>query len=237
PMGVVRRKPRQAITEAVAILRGLLAGERIDVEGEIVSFRGGSLNFKARPLSIYVAARAAGMLATAGAVADGVILGPYASREALEYAVGVADSARDNGERARPRMVARVDVCIAHSRDRAREAVRTIVALPAWVSYPNLGYTEALGIALPDELLLLLGRRDYGDIPAAGRLLPPEMIDHFAVAGTEDDVAARLAEILPLVDELIVHPVASRDADLDEVTESVASLWLSLNAVPTGSRS
>src|SRR5579864_1051446 len=53
PMGVVRRKPARALVEAVAILRGLLAGERVTTEGEVLSFRGGSLNFPSQPLPIY----------------------------------------------------------------------------------------------------------------------------------------------------------------------------------------
>lgn len=229
PMGIVRRRPTQAIAEAVAILRGLLAGERVELEGEVVSFRGGSLNFRPRPLPIYVAARASGMLATAGRVADGVILGPYASRQALEYAIGVAAPSTEASDRPRPRIVARVDVCVAATREEARRRVRTMVALPVWVSYPNLGYAEALGIQLPDELTALVARREYGDIPAAGELLPAEMIDHFAIAGTDADVRDRLRDILPLIDELIVHPVASSDADVDQVAEAVASIWRSLN--------
>lgn len=233
PMGVVRRRPTTAMTEAVTILRGLLAGKRVDFEGEVLSFRGGSLNFDApSTLPIYVAARARGMLATAGAIADGVILGPYASAPALRYAIGIADSTRNGA--ARPRIVARVDVCIAARRETAEESVRTMVALPAWVSYPNLGYVEALGIGLPPDLLQLLARREYGDIPAAGRMLPREMIEHFAIAGTEKDVATRLLEICPLVDELIVHPVGSPDADADDVAESVAGMWSSLNTTVTG---
>jgi 5,10-methylenetetrahydromethanopterin reductase len=230
-MGVVRRRPTKAIEEAVAILRGLLAGERVELEGEVVSFHGGSLNFASRPLPIYVAARAEGMLSTAGAVADGVILGPYASREALEYAIGIAE-AKCKG--VRPRMVARVDVCIAPTRDVAREAVRTMVALPVWVSYPNLSYVDALGISLPDELLQLIARREYGDIAEAGRMLPPEMIDHYAIAGTEEDVEQRLREIRPLVDELIVHPVAAPGGAVGGVADSVASMWSSLNNLPPG---
>ncbi|HUZ81987.1 MAG TPA: LLM class flavin-dependent oxidoreductase [Gaiellaceae bacterium] len=231
PMGVVRRKPTKAIAEAVTILRGLLAGERVELEGEVVSFRGGSLNFASRSLPIYVAARAEGMLATAGAVADGVILGPYASREALEYAIGVADSKREG---TRPKMVARVDICIAPTREAAREAVRTMVALPVWVSYPNLGYVDALGIRLPDELVQLIARREYGDIPRAGQLLPPEMIEHYSIAGTQEDVAERLRDIRPLVDELIVHPVAAEGGTVSDVADAVAPMWSSLNTAAKG---
>src|SRR5579859_774461 len=65
PMGVERRHPARAIPEAVAIVRSLLAGERVDFAGEVMSFRGGSLNFETRELPIYVAARGRRMLAAA----------------------------------------------------------------------------------------------------------------------------------------------------------------------------
>ena len=35
------------------------------------------------------------------------------------------------------------------------------------------------------------------------------MFHHYAIAGTEEQVAGRIAEIVPLIDELIVHPVGS----------------------------
>jgi alkanesulfonate monooxygenase SsuD/methylene tetrahydromethanopterin reductase-like flavin-dependent oxidoreductase (luciferase family) len=174
-----------------------------------------------------VAARAEGMLATAGRVADGVILGPYASRAALEYAIGIARPGNGAAGGPRPKLVARVDICIAGSAEEAQERVRTMVALPVWVSYPNLGYVDALGIRLPDELLELIARREYGDIPAVGRLLPDEMLYHYAIAGTEEQVAERIGEILPLIDELIVHPVGSADSDVVDVTERVAAIWSS----------
>lgn len=227
PLGVRRRQPGQAMTEAVAILRGLLAGEPVDLSGEVISFHGSGLNFRATPLPIYVAARGRRMLGTAGAIADGVILAPFASEPALAHAstlvrTGAAAAGRGDGG---PRLVARVDVCIARQRAAARAAVRYFVALPVWVSYPDWGYAEALGVELPDELRTLISRRDYGDIAAAAKLLPEAMIDHFAVAGTEADVADKLVRIGRVVDELIVHPVPSDDWGVDGVIERVAQLW------------
>lgn len=225
PMGVTRRRPTRAIADAVAILRGLLAGERVDHDGEVISFRGGSLAFPSGPLPVYVAARGERVLATAGAVGDGVILGPFASREALEYAIGIAAAGAQRAGRPRPRMVARVDVCVGRTREEARDAVRYFVALPLWVSHPNWRYAEALGIRLSDELDRLMARRDYRDIHAGGALLPPEMIDHFAIAGTAEEVAERIRSLLPLVDELIVHPVAAPGIDVDAMTDRVAEVW------------
>jgi len=227
PMGTQRRHPSRALPEAVTILRRLLAGEQVDFEGTVLSFRGGRLNFTTSSLPVYLAARGQRMLRMAGGIADGVIMAPFASEQAIAFAVekvreGAHAAERHAGE---PRVVARVDVCIARQREVARRAVRYFVALPVWVSYPDWGFVEALGIRLPDDMRGLIARREYGDIAAAGELLPEAMLDHFAVAGTEDDVAAHLDRIARIVDEVIVHPVASPDWDVDAVIDSVARIW------------
>jgi hypothetical protein len=53
------------------------------------------------------------------------------------------------------------------------------------------------------------------------------MLEHFAIAGTEAQVAERIRAILPLIDELIVHPISSSGFDTDEVAELVAEIWSS----------
>ena len=222
PMGVRREHPVQALTEAIQILRGLLGGERVDVAGAVVSFRGGRMNFPTSPLPIYVAARGRRMLRAMGAVADGVVMAPFASAAALDHATGLV------GRRDGRSLVARVDVCIAGTREAARQAVRYFVALPVWVSYPDWGYVEDLGIALPGALRKLVARREYGDIAAAAEMLPEAMVDHFAVAGTEAEVASQLASIAARVDQVLIHPVASPDHDVDAVIEGVARIWRSL---------
>jgi 5,10-methylenetetrahydromethanopterin reductase len=238
PMGIERRRPARAIREAVSILRPLLEGERVDVGGEVISFRGGRLELPSAPLPVYVAARGDQVLAAAGAVADGVIMGPFASPPAIARASGVVRQGAERAGRAAPRLVARVDVCIGATMEEAARAVRYFVALPVWVSHPHFGYAEALGIELPESLRELVARREYGDIARAGELLPPAMIEHFAIAGTEEQVARRLVEVLPLVDELIVHPVASPSLPVDDVIERVAAIWAKVRTSHTegGSR-
>lgn len=223
PMGVERRRPVRALPEAVRIMRGLLAGERVDVEGDVLSFRAGNLNFPARQLPIYIAARGRRMLATAASIADGVIMAPFASPRAVGKALE-AIRAGAPGSAALPLVAVRVDVCLARTGAVAQEAVRSFVALPLWVSYPDWSYAETLGIQFDDDLRELIARRDYSDIPAAGRLLPPSMVEQFAVAGTEEDVARRLTELAGVADEVIIHPVASPDFTRAEVTRSVARI-------------
>jgi len=62
-----------------------------------------------------------------------------------------------------------------------------------------------------------MDQRDYRDIGVAAPLLPESMLDHFAIAGTPDEVETRLRELAPLVDQLIVHPVAAPDWEHDRI--------------------
>lgn len=235
PMGVVRRHPAKALAEAVTILRGLLAGEPVQVAGDVVSFDGPGLNFQTHSLPIYLAARGRRVLATAGAVADGVIMAPFASPEAVAYATEIVRrGARDAG-RDTPHVIARVDVAIEDDLAAARRAVRYYVALPLWVSFPDWGYAAALGVEIPAPLHELLSRRDYRDIGAAAEMVPEAAVDHFAIAGTEDAVAARLTGLLPLVDGVIVHPVAPPEGDVDVTTERIARVWHRVLAGASGS--
>lgn len=230
PMAVQRTRPARALPEAIQIIRGLLRGERVDFEGEVLSFRGGSLNFKPlRELPVYVAARGERVLASAGAVADGVIMAPFASPQALGYAAGLVRRGAERAGRPCPKLVARIDICFGRTTAEAREAVRYFVALPLWVSYPNWAYVQAMGVEIDSaELRSLMDQRDYRDIGLAAPLLPESMLDHFAIAGTPDEVETRLREVAPLVDQLIVHPVAAPDWEHDRIVAEVARIWAAL---------
>jgi 5,10-methylenetetrahydromethanopterin reductase len=227
PMGVERRKPAIALREAVTVVRRLLAGETVTLEGEVIRFRAGRLNFRTRPdIPIFIAARGRRVLETAGEVGDGVMIAPYASEPGLRHALGLIErgAARAGRRLADVHTIARVDVCIARDRAAARDAVKRMVALPLWVSYPDLGYLKPLPpVALPPELHAILARRDYNLIPEAARLVPDELVEHLAVAGTLDDVIAQARAIVATgVDQITVHPVAPPGGDAVDVARQFA---------------
>jgi alkanesulfonate monooxygenase SsuD/methylene tetrahydromethanopterin reductase-like flavin-dependent oxidoreductase (luciferase family) len=129
-------------------------------------------------------------------------------------------------------MVVRVDVCIGRTATEARDAVKYFVTLPLWSSYPDFGYVEDVGIEVPEGTREILARRDYGAIGEAVASVPPEMIDHFSVAGTREQVLDRLGSLSHLADEVIIHPVRSASVDLDEVITIVADAWHATAAPP-----
>ena len=88
-MGIPYSNPRSTMEEAVAIIRDLLAGERVTLtEGR---FRLGNVHLETKPiqkkLPIYLAAIGPKALRLAGAIADGVLLNAYTSTGYVRYAV------------------------------------------------------------------------------------------------------------------------------------------------------
>lgn len=227
-MAVRRERPTTAVAEAVTLVRRLLRDERVDFQGRTVTFRDARLHFRPRPdIPIYVAARARRMLATAGAVADGVIVAPYASPPGLRFALEQIrrGAARAGRSTATLDVAARVDVCIADDAAAARAAVKPAVALPMWISYPNLDYLQPLGLPPPPAPLLeILSRRQYDLIPDAARHVPDAYVAHLAVAGTVAQVREQVRQIVAAgVTQLLVRPVAAPGQDLLAVLHLLAA--------------
>ncbi len=199
-MGIERVRPARAIREAVQLINRLTRGERdVTLEGELIRFRGGHLGFTPlRPVPVYVAGRGPKVLEAAGEVADGVVIGSFASERGITWALDhVARGARRAGRRLED--LARVSwlyTSIAADGRQARELVRKGVAVAMWGSREILG---EIGVSLPPAVLRFMEERHYRFEPALlaelARLLPEELLDAFSVAGTAEEVAAKLVRI------------------------------------------
>jgi 5,10-methylenetetrahydromethanopterin reductase len=165
----------------------------------MVRFEGGHLGFRpARRLPVWVAGRGPGVLEAAGAVADGVVIGSFASERGIGWGLEqVARGARRAGRRLED--LARASwlyTAVSPDGRQARDRVRTGVAVAMWGSREVLG---EIGVRLPPAVLAFMDAHAYRYEPALlaelARLLPDELLDEFAVAGTADEVAAKLTRI------------------------------------------
>jgi 5,10-methylenetetrahydromethanopterin reductase len=196
---IPRTKPAVALREAVALMRALWAGEEVTVDGEVISFTKGRLNFTARAdIPIYIAGRGPKILELAGEIADGVIIGALASPSTLGYAMAhVEEGRRRAGPRARLReRVLWLHTAISGDGQAARDAVRRIVVGVLISSLPVL---DRLGVTLPASLRERLGRITYGvqspEMIEAAALVPDDVLGHFTMAGDGDFCRRRVAEL------------------------------------------
>ena len=198
-MGIPRDRPAVALREAVAIVRGLLAGETVDFEGRLFRVNGLKLSFPARTgIPILIASRGDHVLTAAGECADGAMVATYATPAGLAHALGkIAAGRTRSGRAAEPfTVISRVDGWIDRDGDRARNSLRSMVARLLTASYPDRSFARAAGVEIPAALEEVCARRNREEAAAAAGLVTDELLDAFTWAGTAEQVAEKVAAVI-----------------------------------------
>ena len=224
-MVVIGGGPAKAIRESIELINRLTSGEQgVSLSGDIIQFGPGQLDFlPARRTPIYVAGRGPRVLEAAGAMADGVVVGSYATREGIEWALSQAA----RGARSAGRCLDTVDkvswlyTCVAKDRQAAQQAVRTGVAVAVSGSRNIL---EQISVELPPAVLDHMDahgyRFDRSSLAQLGALLPEELVARFSVAGTVAEVIEQLGTIKDLgMGQAALWPFPADGTSLTELVE------------------
>jgi 5,10-methylenetetrahydromethanopterin reductase len=225
-MGIERRKPATAIKETIQIIRGLLRGETVTFEGEVRNIKAGRLNFKPRAdIPIIVASRGDSILRVAGEVADGAMIATYAEPVGVRFAMSLVEKGAKQAGRD-PRevtIISRVDACISKDRRQAIEAVKPMIGVFLWTSYPDRQFVHRVGLEVPAELEKIIAKRDYNLMAEYAHLIPDEFADKFCWAGTAEDVAQKVAAITKLgIDHITFNPLPPKGGDVVETIREFA---------------
>jgi 5,10-methylenetetrahydromethanopterin reductase len=188
------------VREAHQAMRAFLDDGRVDFDGRFFSYRG--VFSTARPVAPHVPLLIGAMggpltFRLAGQLADGVYAACSFSAEALRY---IVDNVRRGAEKASRdwrslELCASLTSAISEDGESARIAARTKAAfyLPSMprplIERHGVPFTEVQPI---NEAFA------RGDVATALRLTPPELADRFCIAGTPEEVAAKLkTDVLP----------------------------------------
>jgi 5,10-methylenetetrahydromethanopterin reductase len=164
----------------------------------------GRLEFGNGPIPIYVASRGPRMLELAGEVADGVMIGGYATPPGFRWALrhveaGIAGSGRQASD---VRRLAWLYTSLDPDPEKARAAVRPIVLASMMTSRDVLG---DIGVELPPRLREELDSRSWKlsrqDLVELSGRLDPTLVMAFSLAGDAAECAERLVTLV--VDESI----------------------------------
>jgi 5,10-methylenetetrahydromethanopterin reductase len=200
-LGIARAKPLAAMAESIEIIRRLLAGERVSVHGKVFVAEHAQLQFSPRPtIPIVLATRGERMLQLSGSLADAVMIATYARPEGVRYALdlvrqGAEQAGRDIKDVG---LISRVDACVWPDSRIARDAVKPMIAGFLMASYPDRGFVHQMGLEVPEELETILAEKNEARAYGAWQLVPEEFVDAFTWAGTPDEVARQVAEIIKL---------------------------------------
>jgi 5,10-methylenetetrahydromethanopterin reductase len=201
-MGINRIKPAKAIKEAIIVIKRLWKGETIDFDGEVIQCTNCKLNIlPPRPdIPVIVATRGNYVLQAGGEVADGVMIATYAEPRGIQHALSMVSLGAEKGGRTLDdvEIISRVDACVSRDRNVAIEAVKPMVGVFLWTSYPDREFVHKVGLTVPDELEEIISKRDYNLMALNTHLIPDEFVDKFCWAGTSEEVSKKVAEVVKL---------------------------------------
>lgn len=233
--GYASVRPAVGIRETIELMRGLWAGERVTLDGEVVTFVEGRLDFAVAPEhrpSIWVAGRGRHILRTAGAAADGVLIGSFATPAGVRYAKGEIETGLGRAGRGWPdvRLASWLYVSILeHEDDPVPEGIRRGVSHALWSSREVVDtLIEGLDLGEGGEAF----RRFLSEAPhhwspdvmaELRRLIPRAVIDVLAMVGTADQVAERLRALdAEGIDECIAWPFPAEGLDVEDFAVQMA---------------
>lgn len=202
-VGIDRRKPLTAMREVVTVVRRLLNAETVTFHGEFVHMEGVKLDVVygrkgPRNVPIYIGATGPQMLELAGEIADGVVLNylvtPQYNVEAMErLEAGAKRAGRRIDDIDRPQLV----VCsMDPDRKRGLDGARKLVT-QYLAQQPH--FAKALGAeeSLVNEIKKRLGwPATEEEIESAMELVPDEMVQMVAAAGTPEECRAKVQEYI-----------------------------------------
>ena len=239
--GYVQRKPVTAVREAIEVMRGLWAGERVTLDGEIIKLAGARLDCD--PLFIpklWVAGRSPKILEMAGAAADGVLMGSFATKPAIDYArerveAGLATSGRSWSDIT---LAAWVYVAILDSEDDPiPENMLRGVGHAMWSSRAFFKeHLDDFADDITDEFRTFMHEAPHEWSPEVMSELrshiTPGMFNSLAIVGTEQQVAERVRAIQAAgVEECVIWPFPREGEAVEDLMVRIARVLLPSIAV------
>lgn len=225
-------KPVKGIREGVELMRRLWAGERVTIDGEVIKFKAGKLDFlpQATP-QIYVASRSPLNLALGGEIGDGVLIGSFATPPGIKYAKGFIEKGLKRANRSWKdiQLCSWVYVTILdRPDDPIPDNIRRGMSHAFWSSRKSLtDMVDDLTDDITDEFRKFLREAPHEwspDVMAElRRLCPRGLFDSLAIVGTAKQVVQRLKDIEATgVQETIIWPFPKDGQDVEELMIQLA---------------
>jgi 5,10-methylenetetrahydromethanopterin reductase len=226
-------KPVAGLREATALMRRLWNGERVTTDGEVVKFKDGALDWTPTVVpQLYIASRGPQILRLAGEIADGILIGSFATPPGIEYAKQHIAA----GLRAANRTWSDVRICswiyvsvLEREDDPVPEGVTRGVSFAFWSSRNVL--MEMADQLAPDmtpafRAFLREAPNEWSPpiMAELRRLIPRGMFDSLALVGTASQVVTRLRALEAAgVQEAVIWPFPAKDESIERLMQRLAS--------------
>jgi 5,10-methylenetetrahydromethanopterin reductase len=233
--GITNPRPAVGIRESIELMRGLYAGERVTSDGEIVKFNNGTFDFDVAPQlrpQLWVAGRGEFVLQAAGQVADGALIGSFATPAGIRWAKSHVEKGLQKAGRSWSDVGLASWLYVAvleNEDDPVPDGVRRGVSHALWSSRADVtNLLQDVELRDGDEFRRFLAEAPHEwspDVMAElRRLIPREVFDVLALVGTVDQVAQRLAALeAEGVEECIAWPFPPDGMDVEDYAIKLGS--------------
>ncbi len=226
-LGITRKLPVAALRETVECVRALLRGERVDLEGKVISLTNGKLTFEPPRdfIPIYFATHGAQVSKLAGKLADGVLIANTLLPNMLSFYVDRIQEGMDVVGRTMEGfdLGLRIEACISNDYEAAFNVMRKRMAARVIGQYPHWDYLGELGVSLPKEFVDIAQKRDDTLAGEAAPFLPREVVDYTVLAGDAARCAEQLAGVVrPEVGSITIRPHAAPGESVKDVIRAFA---------------
>jgi 5,10-methylenetetrahydromethanopterin reductase len=205
-LGMDYPRPVRTLRETIAAMRGLLAGEMVNLDGETVQIDGAKLlRPPTSPVPIAIGTRSPGVMKLAGEVADIALVGArhltpeIVARYRGWLAEGAARVGRDVSE---IEVLPRVTLCVSDDQDLAVDSVKRFAAhyLDILGDYgpPVDPERRAAIVATLSDATGWYFDLDRYDPPEMSALIDADLARKFAIVGTPEQCASQLRDLLDL---------------------------------------
>jgi 5,10-methylenetetrahydromethanopterin reductase len=209
--GIAAPQPLATMREAVAIARGMHAGELMDHAGQRFQVKGRRMETATRSVPLVLAASGPRMLRLAGEIADGVLISTATSVEFVRWCLDLVDQ----GAKGRKvKKIGLVHVAIADDPAAAAARHKRLMAFILRGAHHRRNL-EMAGSTLDQAAINAAIARD--DWAGAAALVSDEVVRRHTASGTPEEVRARLAAYRAAgLDEIAIGGVRTA-AELEQV--------------------
>jgi 5,10-methylenetetrahydromethanopterin reductase len=194
-VGIKQEKPVVAVREATQIIRSILLGDTVNIDGKIFKISNQNFGFpRSDMLPILIGAQREKMLKMAGAVGDGVIINAADSLE-CELAIKIVRrSAELEGKQlSKFEFAAAMPFSVARKSEDAIKQVLLAVAVIAAGSPDSILKRHGISLEGRDKVRDALLHNDYDSIIKS---VTPEMINSLSISGTPEICIEKISALV-----------------------------------------
>lgn len=187
-IGLSWDKPLKRIEEAIEIIKTMLAGKKIEFEGEFFETNRAGLDFGAEysKIPIHIGGQGPKMLELAGKIADGALINASNPKD-IEFGVDKIKNSDTETE-----ITAHTSFSIGEDRQKARKKAKEVVSFIIASVPDSILERHKIPITEANQIRKEI---ENGNYKKASSLVSEKMIDKFSVSGTVDDCIKQIKKL------------------------------------------